>query len=112
MLIVLTSTVPQEPKTDFDNDTVEELEAKIPAMEEQLKQLSNVRNYVQLERDTVNSFRGMSRGEVERLQGLLKMRDIELAEHMENHRVELEVYAHKVKLSIRKNNDTLFSLTT
>jgi hypothetical protein len=38
----------------------------------------------------------MTAAEVERLGNASKMRDLELGELMENHRVELEVYAHKV----------------
>jgi len=88
---------PEEPKTEFDEHTVELLESIIPQMKEQLKDLSMKRNYSQLERDTIDGFRTMTVKEVERLEALSKLRDLELEEIMENQRVELEVYAHKVR---------------
>ena len=88
---------PVEPPTPFDNHTKEELESLLPQMKANLKDLANKRNYFQCERDTIDSFRVMSASEVERLTGRSRMRDIELEELMENHRVELEVYAHKVR---------------
>jgi hypothetical protein len=88
---------PEEPKTEFDEHTVEMLETIIPQMKEQLKDLSMKRNYFQLERDTIDGFRTMTAKDVERLEALSKLRDLELEEIMENQRVELEVYAHKVR---------------
>ncbi len=111
------SMLHQEPPTDFDNDTLEMLEEKVPKFKEDLKDLTSKRNLVQveyfvlvscymciflpyfqmqLECDTVDNFRAMTAAEVERLGNASKMRDLELGELMENHRVELEVYAHKV----------------
>jgi growth arrest-specific protein 8 len=73
------------------------LDQLIPQMKDKLKDLSMKRNYFQLERDTIDGFRNMSEKEVQRLEGLSKLRDLELEEIMENQRVELEVYAHKVR---------------
>lgn len=55
------------------------------------------RNYFQVERDTIDGFRNMTAATVERFGAQSKMRDLDLEELMESHRVELEVYAHKVR---------------
>jgi hypothetical protein len=60
-------------------------------MKEELRVLQSDRNYHQLERDTIEGFRSMSVDEVEKLESMSKMKDIELGELMEGHRVELEV---------------------
>jgi hypothetical protein len=88
---------PKEPPTDFDDHTVEALGELVPQMATALKALANTRNYAQLERDTTANFRKMTLDKVETLVARSKLLDIELEELMENHRVELEVYAHKVR---------------
>lgn len=87
---------PKEPPTDFDAHTAEALDELVPQMAAALKALANTRNYAQLERDTTANFRKMTLDKVDTLAARSKLRDIELEELMENHRVELEVYAHKV----------------
>mmetsp|Transcript_60136 Transcript_60136/g.135977 ORF Transcript_60136/g.135977 Transcript_60136/m.135977 type:complete len:494 (-) Transcript_60136:267-1748(-) len=88
---------PEEPKTDFDEHTSEMLIELIPRMTEQLKDLTNQRNYHQLDRDAIDGFRNLSLAEVTKLDNESSMKDVELADLIENHRVELEVYAHKVR---------------
>jgi uncharacterized protein (DUF342 family) len=90
------NAAPKEPPTDFDDHTIEALEELVPQMTTALAALSNTRNYSQLERDTTANFRKMTLDKVEALATKSKLLDIELEEQMENHRVELEVYAHKV----------------
>ena len=75
----------------------------IPRMTEQLKDLTNQRNYHQLDRDAIDGFRNLSLAEVTKLDNESSMKDVELADLIENHRVELEVYAHKVREPARPN---------
>ena len=87
----------QEKPTPFDNHTLEELEEQIPVLKNQIDELTNKRNYCQLERDTIDGFRTMTASEVDRLETKTKLRDLELEELVETHRVEQDVYAHKVR---------------
>lgn len=76
---------------------LEMLQEVVPMLKQQLAKCTLDRNYVQLERDTIQTFYDISRnevGDVER-QTAAKDREMELME--DNHRVEVRVYLQKVK---------------
>jgi uncharacterized protein YukE len=55
------------------------------------------RNYVQLERDTINQFFEITKREREELELQIMTKDREMEQLEENHRVEVRVYVQKVK---------------
>ncbi|CAM9773491.1 unnamed protein product [Chrysoparadoxa australica] len=76
---------------------LEMLHEVVPMLKQQLEKSMLDRNYVQLERDTIQTFYDITRQEVKDLEMavMAKDRGMELME--DNHRVEVRVYVQKVK---------------
>ena len=87
---------PVREPTEFDDFTLEAVESKVTELYAELKETVDKRSYFALERDTVKAFRDRTVVQIEELENLSAKREMELADLMEAHRVELEVDAHKV----------------
>jgi len=87
---------PEEP-SEYDSMDVEMLKEVTQMLRQQLEKAQLDRNYVQLERDTIQTFYDITKKEVHDLDlGIMaKDREMELME--DNHRVEVRVYIQKVK---------------
>ena len=96
----------EQEETEYDNMDLEMLQEVVPMLKQQLAKCTLDRNYVQLERDTIQTFYDVTRTEVKDVEEeiLAKDREMELME--ENHRVEVRVYLQKVKhLEYEHNNN-------
>ncbi|CAK4072037.1 unnamed protein product [Aphanomyces euteiches] len=87
---------PEEP-SEYDTMDVEMLKEVTQMLRQQLDKSQIDRNYVQHERDTIQSFYDITRREVEThdMEIMAKDREMEMME--DNHRVEVRVYIQKVK---------------
>jgi len=87
----------EEEETEYNNMELDMLKEVVPMLRQQLEKAMLDRNYVQLERDTTQTFFDLTKKEVYdlELQINAKERDMELME--DNHRVEIRVYVQKVK---------------
>jgi len=97
---------PEEP-SEYDSMDVEMLKEVTQMLRQQLEKAQLDRNYVQLERDTIQTFYDITKKEVHDLElGIMaKDREMELME--DNHRVEVRVYIQKVKhLEYEHKNNT------
>ena len=88
--------VVEEP-TEFDELDIPALEEAAKALEEQLEKAQLDRNYVQLERDTIQTFYDITKKEVRDCEQGIMLKDREMETMEENHRVEVRVYIQKVK---------------
>jgi len=87
----------KQEESEYDSMDLEMLREVVPMLRQQLEKSMLDRNYVQLERDSIQEYYNISSREVSEL-GLAataKDREMELME--DNHRVELRVYQQKVK---------------
>mmetsp|Transcript_28725 Transcript_28725/g.37687 ORF Transcript_28725/g.37687 Transcript_28725/m.37687 type:complete len:483 (+) Transcript_28725:59-1507(+) len=89
--------VVEEEETEYNNMELDMLKEVVPMLRQQLEKAMLDRNYVQLERDTTQTFYDLTKKEVYdlELQIAAKEREMELME--DNHRVEIRVYVQKVK---------------
>merc|ERR550537_738742 len=82
---------PEEEPTEYDTMKIETLREVIPLLRQQLEKAQIDRNYVQLERDTVNQFYEITKKEVHDLDLRSSAKDREIELMAENHNVELKV---------------------
>ncbi|GBG31059.1 Growth arrest-specific protein 8-like [Hondaea fermentalgiana] len=87
---------PEEP-SEFDEMPEEDLRKAIEELDKQLEKARADRNYVQVERDTIQTFYDISRKEVQQCELDIMTKEKEMEQLEENHRVEVRVYAQKVK---------------
>ena len=88
---------PVREPTEFDNDDILVLTQKKEALQTALKNAVEKRSYYCLERDTVRTFRDRTAKQVEDTHRMIHARERQIEDLMESHRIEIEVYAHKVK---------------
>ncbi|KAG5177420.1 growth-arrest-specific micro-tubule binding-domain-containing protein [Tribonema minus] len=84
-------------ETEYDNMDLEMLHEVVPMLKQQLEKSMLDRNYVQLERDTIQTFYDISRREARDLGMNIAAKDREMELMEDNHRVEVRVYMQKVK---------------
>ncbi|CAM9940803.1 unnamed protein product [Ascophyllum nodosum] len=82
---------------EYDNMDLEMLQEVVPMLKQQLEKSMLDRNYVQLERDTVQTFYDITQREVKDLELKITAKDRETELMEDNHRVEVRVYVQKVK---------------
>uniref|UniRef100_A0A7S1TPS5 Growth arrest-specific protein 8 domain-containing protein n=1 Tax=Phaeomonas parva TaxID=124430 RepID=A0A7S1TPS5_9STRA len=93
----------EAPPAAEDNTGMEELVGKeklteqLQILKQQLDKAMQERNYVQLERDTIQTFYDITRKEVGDLERKIMSKDREIENMEEHHRVEVRVYQQKVK---------------
>jgi growth arrest-specific protein 8 len=84
-------------ETEYDNMDLEMLQEVVPMLKQQLEKSMLDRNYVQLERDTIQTFYDISRKEASDLGMNISAKDRAMELMEDNHRVEVRVYVQKVK---------------
>jgi len=88
---------PEEERTEHDNMDLEMLREVVPMLKQQLEKQQMDRNYVQLERDTIQTFSDITTAEIQDVENTVESREKEMERMEENHRVEIRVYLQKVK---------------
>lgn len=84
-------------ESEYDSMDLSMLSEVVPMLKEQLRKQKLDRNYVQLERDTIQTFADITHGECQSLDRKVEMKDKNMESMEENHRVEVRVYLQKVK---------------
>jgi len=84
-------------ETEYDTMDLEMLREVVPMLKQQLEKSMLDRNYVQLERDSIQQYFDITRREVRELELAIAAKDREMELLEDNHRVELRVYQQKVK---------------
>lgn len=87
----------QADETEYDTMDLEMLREVVPMLRQQLEKSMLDRNYVQLERDSIQQYFDITRREVRELELAVAAKDREMGLLEDNHRVELRVYQQKVK---------------
>jgi len=87
---------PEEP-SEYDSMDVAMLKEVIQMLRQQLDKAQVDRNYVQHERDMIESFYDITKQELREHDQLLLAKDREMEVMEDNHRVEVRVYVQKVK---------------
>ena len=82
---------------EYDTMDLEMLREVVPMLRQQLEKSMLDRNYVQLERDSIQNFFDITAREVKELELAIAAKDREMELLEDNHRVELRVYQQKVK---------------
>jgi len=88
---------PKEEETDYDNMDLEMLREVVPMLRTQKDKSQLDRNYVQLERDTIQTFYDITKQEVRETDHAILSKEREMESMEDNHRVEVRVYLQKVK---------------
>jgi growth arrest-specific protein 8 len=88
--------IPKEP-SPYEKWSLEEMKEELGKLNKRLGKKQLERNYVQLERDTINQFFEITKREREELELQILTKDREMEQLEENHRVEVRVYVQKVK---------------
>ncbi|KAJ1462734.1 growth-arrest-specific micro-tubule binding-domain-containing protein [Pelagophyceae sp. CCMP2097] len=97
---------PEQEESEYDNMDLEMLQEVVPMLKQQLAKCTLDRNYVQLERDTIQMFYDITKGEVTDVERHIAAKDREMELMEDNHRVEVRVYLQKVKhLEYEHNNN-------
>eukprot|EP00752_Nemacystus_decipiens_P009367 g8371.t1 len=101
----------KQEETEYDNMDLEMLQEVVPMLKQQLEKSMLDRNYVQLERDTIQTFYDITHREVETLELKTSAKDREMELMEDNHRVEVRVYVQKVKHLEYEHQNNLKSIT-
>ena len=72
------------------------LQELIPMLRQQLEKSMLDRNYVQLERDSIQGFHDTSKKEIEDIETQIEAKERAMEVMRENHRTELQVYRQKM----------------
>lgn len=99
-------------ETEYDNMDLEMLQEVVPMLKQQLAKCRLDRNYVQLERDTIQTFYDITKNEVGEIERQILAKDREMEMMEENHRVEISVYLQKVKHLEYEHEDNLRGIET
>ena len=83
--------------TEYDQMDPDMLQEVVPMLKVQLEKQKLDRNYVQLERDTIQTFFGITRKEVKGMENRIAALDRQAQKMEENHHMEVRVYLQKVK---------------
>ena len=84
-------------ESEYDSMDLSMLSEVVPMLKEQLRKQKLDRNYVQLERDTIQTFADITHEECEDLDRKVALKDKSMESMEDNHRVEVRVYLQKVK---------------
>jgi len=87
----------KEEESEYDTMDLEMLREVVPMLRQQLDKAMLDRNYVQLERDSIQQFFDISHRDVTELELNVQSKEREMEMLEDNHRVELRVYQQKVK---------------
>lgn len=87
----------KEEESEYQTMDLEMLREVVPMLRQQLDKAMLDRNYVQLERDSIQQFFDITRREAKELELAVGAKDREMEILEDNHRVELRVYQQKVK---------------
>lgn len=94
-------------ETEYDNMDLEMLQEVVPMLKQQLEKSMLDRNYVQLERDTIQTFYDICRKEAQNLSMRIAAKDRQMELMEDNHMIEVRVYLQKVKhLEYEHKNNT------
>lgn len=104
--------VQEQEDTEYDNMDLEMLQEVVPMLKQQLAKCTLDRNYVQLERDTIQTFYDITKNEVRDIERQVAAKDREMEIMEENHRVEVRVYLQKVKHLEYEHADNLRGIGT
>jgi len=88
---------PPEAPSEFDAMAAEDLETAIGALSEELRKVQMERNYVQVERDSLQTFYELTKREVGEHELDIESREKDMDELDDNHRVEVRVFQQKLK---------------
>lgn len=83
--------------SEYDTMDLEMLREVVPMLRQQLEKSMLDRNYVQLERDSIQEYFDITCREVKELELAITAKDREMELFEDNHRVEIRVYQQKVK---------------
>ena len=86
-----------EMESEYATMDLEMLREVVPMLRQQLDKSMLDRNYVQLERDSIQQFFDITRREAKELELAVQAKDQEMEILEDNHRVEMRVYQQKVK---------------
>ncbi|KAL7693954.1 putative growth arrest-specific protein [Plasmopara halstedii] len=86
-----------EESSEYDMMDVSMLKEAIQMLKQQLGKAQVDRNYVQHERDMIESFYDITKQEIQDYENQIMEKDREMEIMEDNHRVEVRVYAQKVK---------------
>lgn len=86
-----------EEVTEYDNMEHDMLQEVVPMLKVQLDKQKLDRNYVQLERDTIQTFFDITRKEVNGMENRMSRMDLKAQTMVEEHHMEVRVYLQKVK---------------
>ena len=95
-----------------DAALVEELTAKLAALQTEKEKEAEDRHYAQLERDKIDSFWEITKAELEESKSALRVKDREAEELEERHRVEIKVYKQKVKHLLYEHQSDVSAIKT
>eukprot|EP01038_Epipyxis_sp_PR26KG_P016054 gene16054-21802_t len=84
-------------ESEYDTMDLEMLREVVPMLRQQLEKSMLDRNYVQLERDSIQQYFDITKREVHEMELSITAKDREMELLEDNHRVELRVYQQKVK---------------
>ena len=84
-------------ESEYDTMDLEMLREVVPMLRQQLEKSMLDRNYVQLERDSIQQYFDITHRSVMELELAIKSKDRDMELLEDNHRVELRVYQQKVK---------------
>lgn len=87
----------KEEESEYATMDLEMLREVVPMLRQQLDKSMLDRNYVQLERDSIQQFFDITRREAKELELAVQAKDQEMEILEDNHRVEMRVYQQKVK---------------
>jgi hypothetical protein len=87
----------KEEESEYQTMDLEMLREVVPMLRQQLDKSMLDRNYVQLERDSIQKFFDITRREAKELELAIEAKDREMEILEDNHRVEMRVYQQKVK---------------
>ena len=81
----------------YEKWSLEEMKEELGKLNKRLGKKQLERNYVQLERDTIEQFYDITKRERREMELMIDTKDREMEQLEENHRVEVRVYVQKVK---------------
>lgn len=90
--------------SEYDEMDLESLCELAPLLKNQLQKLSRDRNFVQLERDTIVTFSGVTKREAQEIKLLLEKKNIEVECAVKNHEMELKV---RENIFVRDNRNLI-----
>ena len=99
-----------EEVTEYDNMDPDMLHEVVPMLKVQLEKQKLDRNYVQLERDTIQTFFDITRKEVHGMKSRMAQMDLQAQKMEEEHHMEVRIYLQKVKHREYEHKQTLQSV--